>query len=61
MKVVIDNKVIYADGYIAIPSEKAIQFYIENHFCGFAPINVDGEMLSDFGRKVLLGKSEVRI
>lgn len=50
----VDNKRIYADGYIANPNDLSIQFYREKTILDYIPpIKVSEDMLSDFGREVL--------
>lgn len=59
MRIVINNQIIYADGYTLIPEEKAVQFYREKSDLDYMPpIKVNANMLSDFGNKVLLIESE---
>lgn len=54
MHVVINNQIIYADGHIPIPEEKAVQFYREKSDLDYIPpIKVDVDMLSDFGKEIL--------
>ena len=56
MNIVINNQIIYADGYIPIPKEKAVQFYKEKAVLDYIPpIKVDADMLSDFGSGILCG------
>lgn len=48
------NTVLCADGYIPIPEENVIQFYIEKSDLDFIPpIKVDADMLTDFGKEIL--------
>lgn len=52
--IVIDNTSIYADGYIPIQKENAIQLYKEKSVLDYIPpIKVDANMLSDFGKEIL--------
>lgn len=54
MQIAINNKTIYADGYISIPEEKAVQFYREkSDLDHMPPIKIDEDMLSDFGKEIL--------
>lgn len=60
MTVKIGDTIICADGYIPIPEENAVQFYRnKTSLDHMPPIKVDADMLSDFGKKVLLVESEV--
>lgn len=57
IKIVIGEKTIYADGYIPIPEENAVQFYIEKSDLDYIPpIKVDADKLSDFGKEILTGR-----
>lgn len=59
MIIKIGSTIIDADGYIPIPKENAVQFYRDKSSLDYIPpIKVDVNMLSDFGNKVLLIKSE---
>ncbi len=56
MRMTIDSgsKTIYADGYIANPNDRTIQFYRNKDALDYIPpIKVNDDLLSDFGRKVL--------
>lgn len=54
MQIVIDDIIIYADDYIPIPEEKAIQFYRNKDDLEYIPpVKVDADMLSDFGKELL--------
>lgn len=54
MLIEIGNRVIYADGYIANPNERTIQFYRNKDILDYIPpIKVNADLLSDFGRKVI--------
>lgn len=54
MIIMINNKRIYADGYIANPNNLSIQFYREKSILDvIPPITVSEDMLSDFGREVI--------
>jgi len=54
MTIVINNQIIHADGYISIPEEKAVQFYIEkSDLDHIPPIKIDADMLSDFGKEIM--------
>lgn len=56
MKMTIDfgSKTIYADGYIANPNDRTIQFYCNKDFLDYIPpIKINANLLSDFGREVL--------
>ena len=48
------SKTIYADDYIANPNDRTIQFYRNKDVLDYIPsIEVNADLLSDFGRKVL--------
>ena len=54
IEIVINNQIIYADGYIPIPEEKAVQFYREKSDLDYMPpIKVDADTLLDFGKGIL--------
>lgn len=54
MQIVIDNKTIYADGYIPNPEELSVQFCREKSALDYIPpIKIDDEMLSEFGKEIL--------
>jgi hypothetical protein len=60
MTIDIGNKRIYADGYIANPSDLSIQFYREKSILDvIPPIKVSENMLSDFGREIITGSDKV--
>ena len=50
----IDNKRIYADGYISNPNNRTIRFYRnKDDLDVILSITVSEDMLSDFGREVI--------
>lgn len=52
--IVIDDKRIYADGYISNSNDRTIQFYRNKDDLDYIPpIEVSVNMLSDFGREVI--------
>ncbi len=54
MRIVIDGISIYADCYIFNSEEKTVQFYREKSDLDYIPpIEVDADMLSDFGMEIL--------
>lgn len=55
MKIInVDDKRIYADGYIANPNDRTIQFYCNKDDLDYIPpITVSENMLSDFGKEVM--------
>lgn len=56
MEITIDfgSKTINADGYIANPNDRTIQFYRNKDVLDYIPpIKVNADLLSDLGRKVL--------
>ena len=54
MMIASGSKTIYADGYIANPNDRTIQFYRNKDVLDYIPpIKVNADLLSDFGRKVL--------
>lgn len=59
IQIVIGNKSFYADGYITNSKEKSIQFYRKKSDLDYIPpIKIKGDMLSDFGEKILGVESE---
>jgi hypothetical protein len=49
------SKTIYADSYIANQNDRTIQFYRNKDVLDYIPpIKVNADLLSDFGRKVLV-------
>jgi len=53
MQITIGDYRIYADGYIPIPEENAVQFYREKSDLDYmAPIKVSADSLSDFGKEL---------
>lgn len=61
MRIKIGNIIIDSDGYKPILKENAVQFYRNKSSLDYIPpIKVDVNMLSDFGKKILLIESEVR-
>lgn len=60
MRIIINNKTIYADGYIANPNDLSIQFYREKSILDvIPPIKVSEDMLSDFGREIITGSDKI--
>ena len=54
MSIDFGSKTIYADGYIANPDDRIIQFYRNKDVLDYIPpIKVNADLLSDFGRKAL--------
>ncbi len=53
MKVIIRDKTIYADRYLADSNNKSVLFYqTRSDFDYVPPIKVDANMLSDFGEAI---------
>ena len=57
IKIVFGKIEIFADGYIPLPTENAIQFYKDKSDLDYIPpIKVDADLLSGFGKTILCGR-----
>ena len=56
IQITIGDYRIYADGYIPIQEENAVQFYREKSDLDYVPpFKVSADSLSDFGKELLCG------
>jgi len=58
MKIVIGKLEIIVDSYNPVPEENLVQFYRDTTFDYFPPIKVRDNVLSDFGKLVLMDQGK---